>query len=770
MMTGSRQDGTRSRYHEADKNTMNTTRDRLYNLLPMIYRQRDAENGESLRALMQVIEEQADLVEADIARLYENWFIETCQDWVVPYIGDLIGWTPVSEAGLPADDATEEGRRRNRLLISRREVANTLRYRRRKGALGLLDLLANDISGWPARAVEFYAHLAVTQSVKFPRLDRGRTAGIRDGSALDRLSSPFDAFAHSADIRNIGSCRGEGWYNIANVGLFVWRLKSFSVSGVALEEDKPVKPTAAICFEEAGPHCYTFSALGHDCRLFTRPVSRDTIVGEPNEEETPGPILRRAFEDRRSVNGARVSQASALYYGANKSLAVWAPGWNKNTATDPIPASDVLPADLSDWGYRPPKGKIAIDPELGRIAFPPGQLPSKGVQVLYHYGFAAEIGGGEYHRLLPQTPGRTAALYRVGERGDYATIQKALDAWSKDMPAEAVIEIVDSHIYTEQVTIALAEKQNLTIRAADRRRPVLRILDLQADLPDAFLVGGEAGSRFALDGLLVTGRNISVQGDIAEVTVRHCTLVPGWGVDCNCDPKRPGEPSVELVNFTGRLHIEHTILGPVYVRQEENREPISVHISDSILDATSVEREAFRSSECCMAPTHLTILRTTVFGTVHTHSIALAENCLFTGPLYVARRQVGCVRFCYVPASSRTPARYQCQPDMVREAAVGTVQDAGWDLSTSEGQQELADERAREELRVIPLFESVRYGASVYARLTDRCAREIRRGADDESEMGVYHDLFEPQRLANLRARLDEFTPAGSQAAVILVD
>ena len=33
--------------------------------------------------------------------------------------------------------------------------------------------------------------------------------------------------------------------------------------------------------------------------------------------------------------------------------------------------------------------------------------------------------------------------------------------------------------------------------------------------------------------------------------------------------------------------------------------------------------------------------------------------------------------------------------------------------------------------------------------------------------MGVFHDLFEPQREANLRARLDEFTPAGAEAAVI---
>ena len=33
--------------------------------------------------------------------------------------------------------------------------------------------------------------------------------------------------------------------------------------------------------------------------------------------------------------------------------------------------------------------------------------------------------------------------------------------------------------------------------------------------------------------------------------------------------------------------------------------------------------------------------------------------------------------------------------------------------------------------------------------------------------MGVFHDLFQPQRAANLRARLDEYTPAGMDAGII---
>jgi hypothetical protein len=34
--------------------------------------------------------------------------------------------------------------------------------------------------------------------------------------------------------------------------------------------------------------------------------------------------------------------------------------------------------------------------------------------------------------------------------------------------------------------------------------------------------------------------------------------------------------------------------------------------------------------------------------------------------------------------------------------------------------------------------------------------------------MGVFHDLFMPQRLVNLRTRLDEFSPADAEAGIII--
>src|SRR4051794_28553510 len=101
--------------------------DRLYRLLPTVHRQRDEELGWPLRDFLRVISEQVNVVEEDIQQLYENWFIETCQDWAVPYIGELVGFQPVHD-GSSEDTPTKE-----KILIPRREVARTIQSRRRRG-------------------------------------------------------------------------------------------------------------------------------------------------------------------------------------------------------------------------------------------------------------------------------------------------------------------------------------------------------------------------------------------------------------------------------------------------------------------------------------------------------------------------------------------------------------------------------------------------------------------------------------------------------------
>jgi hypothetical protein len=61
----------------------------LYDLLPAYYRSVDDDGGLPLQSFIEVLAREGGIVEDHINQLYENWFIETCEEWVVPYIGDL---------------------------------------------------------------------------------------------------------------------------------------------------------------------------------------------------------------------------------------------------------------------------------------------------------------------------------------------------------------------------------------------------------------------------------------------------------------------------------------------------------------------------------------------------------------------------------------------------------------------------------------------------------------------------------------------------------
>lgn len=119
-----------------------------------------------------------------------------------------------------------------------------------------------------------------------------------------------------------------------------------------------------------------------------------------------------------------------------------------------------------------------------------------------------------------------------------------------------------------------------------------------------------------------------------------------------------------------RVCIDQSIVGTVIVQRDEvGAEPVRLEISRSIIDATSRKLSAISAPRDRRAQAILCVLDRTVLGRVRTHAIRLAENSIFTGVVDSVRRQVGCIRFCYVPPSSRTPKRYSCQPDLVIGAA-----------------------------------------------------------------------------------------------------
>ena len=374
----------------------------VFDLLPAVYRLRDAEHGGPLEALVSILAEQADVVDLDIELLYDNWFVETCDPWLIPYLGDLLAVRPV----YPIAGA-----------VSRRAyVANTIRYRRRKGTVSVLERLAADVTGWPAKAVEFFQLLETTQHVNHVRLQSLRTPDLRDADGLELLGGPFERAAHTAEVRRIATRHGR--YDIPNVGLFVWRLGSYPLG---LDDvDDGTTPTTRATARQLGD-LYTFGPLGLDAPLFHDPSRIREETARVEEEDVPDVLRRRAlFDELEGLRRAAVGwPASRPRFFTQRRHAVRV--WTQATSGGPfaeIPPERMLVADLS-LGQLPPTSKsyprlqggppvsrpidAAIDPRLGRLTFPSGVTPN-AVEVAYAYGFPADVGGGPYERrteLLP---------------------------------------------------------------------------------------------------------------------------------------------------------------------------------------------------------------------------------------------------------------------------------------------------------------------------------------------------------------------------------
>jgi hypothetical protein len=256
----------------------------------------------------------------------------------------------------------------------------------------------------------------------------------------------------------------------------------------------------------------------------------------------------------------------------------------------------------------------------------------------------------------------------------------------------------------------------------------------------------KAGKLF-LSGLLIEG-SLTISSRLQYFTVSHSTLVPGLGLSREGYPKSPRDPSLTIISADSMhpsdlsLAIDHSIVGGIRVDKEA-----TTSVTNSIVDATSRCGVAFSLSDEHAAGGTLHIENSTVIGKVHTRLMELATNTIFfarlaahdawPAPVLCEQRQAGCVRFSYVPPGSRTPRRYRCQPANEADAT-----------------------------RVAPQLSSLRYGYSAYGQLSRRCPPEIFNGADDEGQMGAYHDLYEPQRLTNLGVRLDEYLRFGLEAGI----
>jgi hypothetical protein len=252
-----------------------------------------------------------------------------------------------------------------------------------------------------------------------------------------------------------------------------------------------------------------------------------------------------------------------------------------------------------------------------------------------------------------------------------------------------------------------------------------------------------------IDGLLLEGSLHVASGNLGTLGVQHCTVVPG-----------AGRITVNQDNDRLQLRLTRSISGSIDIAV-----PIAaLEVRDSLVEATTGSPLSAVTSN----GTPCTFESSTFAGHVTAETLS-ASNCIFTQPVQVVRRQSGCVRFSYVPPESTTPRRYRCQPDLAIEAAIEAAR-AEADLSGAALSQAAVDNiRLSVQARVKPLFTSMRYGDPAYGQLDLRCPGEIRTGAEEGSEMGVWRFLQQPDREANLRTVLQEYVRFGLEAGVFFV-
>lgn len=681
---------------------MTISRDALYELLPVVYRVRDGERGEPLRQLLEVLGDEAAVIAENLAQLYDDEFVETAAPWVLPYIAELIGLH-----GLPGTESFG--------MTPRAEVANTIGYRRRKGTAAVLEQLARDVTGWPARAVEYFELLAATQYMNHVRPANQSVVNVRDAGRLEWADTPFERLdgqadlTHLLDVRRIASRRGR--YNIPNVGIHLWRLEPY-----------PLTQSPAVPAEAGDASRFFMSPLGANTRLFTLPLTEDEISHLAEPVNVPLPISRRML-----------AGAVATYVGPGLSLRI-----------DGVDPDQVLSCDLSDivdgggavvgWAHTPPSaGRVAVDPLLGRIAFAEDQ-PEPPL-VSYHYGFSAPIGGGEYERVgsFDDIIGPLARVPQLDPLAPHATIADGLAALGVD---SGTVEIDDSGRYAAGALAITVNSRQVELRAATKSRPALV-------LGGELAIDGDDEGELTINGLLIVGGALRVTG-LRRLRLRHCTLVPGGAVTVDGEPAQPGAVSLFVDSAETEVELDACIVGGLRVHVDA-----TLRAARSIVDAGE-EGVAYASEDGAAGGGQLRLEECTVLGKVHARVIDLASNTIFLarvgeaddsgrwpGPVLADRKQEGCVRFSYLPAGSRTPRRHRCQPERDADAA-----------------------------RLRPVLTSSRYADPGYCQLDRRTPDEVRRGADDESEMGVFHDLFQPQREDYLARRLEDYLRFGLEAGI----
>lgn len=548
--------------------------ERLWGLMPAVYRAADSvvfEERGPLRELIDRIGAQMAIVRRSIDQLWDDQSIETCDDWTVPYLADLVAATLFS--GLDS--------RGQRL-----QVAKAIYYRRRAGTVAVLEEAAHDVTGWEARVVEFFHNLARTRHQfdmpiglrpyladadldpqtaerlvgPLTRTPAGGWADLRNAYGASRAHGAFDDMAHSGEMRR-GVDRA-GWYNIPRLGIFVWRLHSFPEVGTA--DTLLANPVA----DPAMPNCFTFDPTGREVPLFSGASRGGDSYGSrwitPQEWQLPGPIDRLLFDAEADRHLYGHTPASVGVYRQDATQLV------PLTVTNPSPPPARLP-------------NLLLRPERGRF----WSRDATNLRVLYHYGSAGRIGAGAYDRRL---------VTRVAAEAPAPETRVQGGGTLPSLPATATLTVTDSLTYTAATNIGPVK--DVTIRAEPGARPLLRTAPpSEWRITGATAVTGAPEAVLRLEGMFLSGPDLVLDGEFAEVSVTFSTLDPGSaaGDPASVNPFRPaidGRPlrstHIWIEGRVNTLRIASSITGPIRTRANGQLEHLV--IDRSIVQAVSTVR------------------------------------------------------------------------------------------------------------------------------------------------------------------------------------
>ncbi len=583
----------------------------LYSRLPEIYRIRDAEQTPAyqLRAYLSAVEEAYSAVHENIESLYHDLFIETCDDWVIPYLADLVGASHL----------------KGEAWTLRADVADTIALRRRKGTLAVIERLAANLTGWPARGVELRDRLAWQQHLNhqrpdrdtninigltttpFPLPPRGGTVPIRDPALLTLVNTPFDPFYHTADVKP--AFDGGIHYNLPNLAIFLWRLQAYNLP-LSQPVPKGWREIASLSGDEAryvvgfdlhpleGGPAPGDAGYPNDPQHRGRPVRLfNTYRHDPNADAAalveldacPNPMPRARLNTDGLLAGNPAAYISVdTYDHTDFELA--------DFDTGDVGLNLFLPENqfagrvwtfrgenLCAWEdglkRRLDEFEIAVDPVIGRVLFGVASAAQRNALinnliVSFAYGAVGEVGAHPVDRSPRPTTinGVGATVLEITAEGTPSALENALDDLHT-RTAPLVIEIQDSLVHdvdlasisgvvTENGARTLRLAHPLVIRAADGHRPTLRLRQplrfrpvdvVAADPADQEALEAQIATlSVRLEGLFLTRHStlafaapLVARAALGRLEILSCTLDPGGWIKRNGE-RAPLAPSIHL--------------------------------------------------------------------------------------------------------------------------------------------------------------------------------------------------------------------------------